>query len=102
MKETIRQIIDTSGFWLPPLIGGLVDYLNQVQRGDKKYSLFGFAIHLLSALFFGWFTGTIVAGFEYSVNIVAAAGGMGGFLGVRVADLIAYRFMKIDRRKDSK
>lgn len=100
MRETLKAIIDLSGFWfwIPSLVGGFVDYLNQIQRGTKRWSFIGFVTHLLSALFFGWFCGAIAIGMEYDVNIVAACGGMGGFFGVRAADLVAYRFMKTDRR----
>ena len=100
MEKFIGQVAESMGYWLPALIGGIVDYFNQLQRGDKTWSVFGFAIHLMSAVFFGWITGIAIADFGYEQGIVAASGGMGGFLGVRVADLITYKFMSIDRCKD--
>lgn len=100
MKDALRQLIESSGFWfwIPALIGGTIDYLNKIHRGDKRWSVGGFVVHLSSALFFGWIAGTLAGGLGYDMNIVAACGGMGGFFGVRMADLIAYRFMKIERR----
>ena len=82
-----KSLIDQFLLWIPALMGGFVDYLNQIQRGEKVFSLFGFAVHLISAAFFGWATGMAAAGFEYDSNLVAVAGGFGGFLGVRLADL---------------
>ena len=38
-------------------------------------------------------------GFGYGPGMIGAAGGMGGFLGVRVADLIVYGIIKADRRR---
>jgi hypothetical protein len=99
MEKLLAQMADSISYWLPALAGGVVDYLNQLQRGSKTWSIAGFLIHLLSAVFFGWVTGTVTGGFDYSPNVVAAAGGMGGFLGVRIADLVTYRFMNIDRRQ---
>lgn len=98
MKNLLGQLADSIGYWLPPLAGGVVDYLNQVQQGNKKWSIFGFIVHLLSAVFFGWLIGSVAGGLEYQASVVAAAGGMGGFFGVRVADLIAFRFMNLERR----
>ena len=49
--------------------------------------MLGFFVHLASAIFFGWLTGSLVEGLDYSHQAVASAGGIGGFLGTRVADL---------------
>jgi len=100
MEKVIGQLVESAGYWLPALTGGAVDYLNQVQRGDKKWSIYGFAVHLFSAIFFGWLVGTLTVALGYEAGVVAASGGMGGFLGVRAADLITYRLMRVDRRKD--
>lgn len=100
MDKFIDQILENVFYWLPALIGGIVDYFNQIQRGDKKWSYIGFFIHLLSAVFFGWLVGLAANGFGYNANLVGAAGGMGGFLGVRIADLLTYRLMNVDRRSD--
>jgi hypothetical protein len=98
MEKIFAQFYDAFVHLLPPLAGGVVDYLNQLQKGGKRWSLKGFAVHLLSAVFFGWMVGAAAGGLGYEVSTVAAAGGMGGFLGVRFADLITYKFMNIDRR----
>ena len=88
MKSIIIAVTDSVMFWLPPLVGGVVDYLHQIASGKKTLSFIGLAVHMVAALFFGWLCGTIAAGLEYSVNLVYAAAGLGGYLGVRVADLI--------------
>ena len=98
MERIITQLIENAYGWVPALIGGVVDYLNQLQRGKKTLSILGIATHLLSAVFFGWMSGTAVGGLEYSPNMVAAAGGMGGYLGVRLADLITYQILQVNRR----
>ena len=100
MEKLLVQVVESAGAWLPGIMGGVVDYLNQLARGEKKWSIYGFAVHLFSAGFFGWMTGTLVGGMNYDSGIVAASCGLGGFLGVRVADLITYKFMGIDQRKD--
>lgn len=101
MRQFINQVADMSIYWLPALIGGVVDYLNQVQKGDKRWSLLGFVLHLFSAVFFGWLAGLAVQGLGYNSPMVGAAGGVAGFLGIRMADLVAHRFMGVDRRRGS-
>lgn len=83
---------------IPALMGGLVDYLNQLQAGRKSYKFSGLLIHLVSALFFGWAVGVSAAELSYSKDFVSVAGGAGGFLGVRVADLVAI-WISGDRRR---
>ncbi len=98
-KVIINWLADVGGYVLPPLLGGIVDYLNQLQAGTKHWDWSEFIVHLVSAVFFGWLTGLLAGGLGYDVEIVAAAGGMGGFLGVRIADLVTYRLMNVERRK---
>ena len=100
MEKLIGQVVESAGAWLPGIMGGVVDYLNQVIRGEKKWSIYSLAVHLLSAGFFGWVVGSLVSGLDYDAGVIAASCGIGGFLGVRVADLITYKFMGIDQRKD--
>lgn len=97
-KNFISEFLRDFGYLVPAAIGGLVDYLNQLQRGKKHWSVLGFFGHMISALFFGWLAGTLISGVNYSPNLIAASGGMGGFLGVRFADLIVYKIFKVDRR----
>ena len=87
---------------LPALAGGIIDYINQVYSGTKTWSACGFAIHISSAVFFGWVCGSGAAGLGYGPNIIAAIGGIGGFLGVRVADLIQTRVLDIERRDNNR
>ena len=61
--------------------------------------MYGFTVHLLSAVFFGWVCGSIAAGLGYGVHVISASSGIGGFLGVRVADLVTWRLMGEDRRR---
>lgn len=101
MRELFQNLLDSisnAAYILPAIAGGIVDYLNQIQRGDKNWSIIGFLVHMLSALFFGWFAGSLAAEMGYSSNIIASCGGLGGFLGVRLADLVIYRVFKIDQR----
>ena len=100
MEKFIGQVVESAGAWLPGVIGGLIDYLNQIMRGEKKWSIFSFAVHIVSAGFFGWMTGTLAGGMDYSGDIILASCGLGGYLGVRVADLVTYKFIGIDQRKD--
>ena len=85
MKEYLQLIV-------PALIGGVVDYANQVIRGLREFQAMELFVHLLSAAFFGWMIGTTASGLGHVDSIVAAAGGLGGFLGVRIADIIVYKF----------
>ena len=86
--EPLLRMLSQFELWVPAAVGGFVDYINQVQRGSRQWEYFGFIVHLVSAIFFGWMTGMLAGGLEYDTQVVAAAGGIGGFLGVRIADLI--------------
>ncbi len=99
MEQILSQAMSTSIYWAPALIGGLVDYANQVMRGDKKWSLTGFCVHIGSAMFFGWIAGMAAQGLDHKPGMIGAAGGMGGFLGVRLADLAIYSVAKIAKPK---
>ena len=99
MKALISQMLDTAGYILPALLGGIIDYINQLQSGRKSWAPAEFVAHLASAVFFGWLTGLTASGLGYNVEIVAAAGGMGGFLGVRIADVATHRLAAWGKRK---
>lgn len=92
MEKLLHALAEALQYILPAVAGGIIDYLNQVQKGSKKWSVTSFMVHLLSAVFFGWLVGTVAASLGYDAGLVAAAGGAGGFLGIRTADLIAARF----------
>lgn len=94
MKQLLSQIVATAIYWAPPLVGGIVDYVNQLVRGDKHWSLGEFCVHVGSAVFFGWLSGMAAQGLGYEAGLIGAAGGMGGFLGVRLADLVTYSLKK--------
>ena len=85
--EPIMQFFRDYELLIPAAAGGLVDYMNKLYRGTSVWSVLGFFVHLASAIFFGWLTGSLVEGLDYSHQAVASAGGIGGFLGTRVADL---------------
>jgi hypothetical protein len=102
MKAFLADLIEqfrAVAFMMPASIGGLVDYLNQLQRGSKAWSIMSFFSHMLSALFFGWLSGVMAAEAGYAEGAIAACGGFGGFLGVRLADLIIHTILRISRRK---
>ena len=90
MERIISQSLDAISTILPAILGGLIDYINQLQRGRKVWSILGFLIHFSSAIFFGWMSGTLAEGLGYTPDVVAASGGMGGYLGVRLADLLSH------------
>jgi hypothetical protein len=87
MKYLLAQLDGQWILFFSAMLGGVVDYANKVMRGEKRLHLGAFVVHILSAVFFGWVVGTVVSGFDYAPDLVHAAGGVGGFLGVRVADL---------------
>ena len=99
MKALLSQLLESAGYILPALLGGIIDYINQLQSGRKTWAWTEFAVHLASAVFFGWLVGLMASGLDYDVQIVAAAGGMGGFFGVRVADVVAHRLTATGKRK---
>ncbi|MCP4930329.1 MAG: hypothetical protein GY918_14870 [Gammaproteobacteria bacterium] len=90
MKAVITTAFEALLPFVPAFIGGLIDYFNQLHKGTKAWSIFGFLMHLSSAFFFGWLCGLTAAGAGYTEDVVYAAGGMGGFLGVRVIDLVTH------------
>jgi hypothetical protein len=73
--------------WLPALAGGLVDYLYQIRRGAKKHGCEAIAAHLVSAAFFGWLVHGSGAALGYGGEWGGPLAGIGGYLGVRVADM---------------
>ena len=91
MKEMIDQAAITALASLKPLIpgafGGVVDYLNKLQKGERHWSFVGFLVHLVSAMFFGWILFEVAIGWGYDGHLAGALSGLGGFLGTRVADL---------------
>ena len=87
LLEPLLQFFRDYELIIPAAVGGLVDYMNQLYRKTSVWSIIGFCVHLSSAIFFGWLTGSLVEGLDYSHQAVASAGGIGGFLGTRVADL---------------
>tara|TARA_R110000868_G_scaffold127605_2_gene335405 strand:- start:2597 stop:2905 length:309 start_codon:yes stop_codon:yes gene_type:complete len=102
MKSFLADLIEqfrAVAFMIPASIGGLVDYLNQLQRGSKAWSIMSLFSHMLSAVFFGWMSGIVAFEFFQSVGMVAACGGAGGFLGARLPNIILYGVLRINRRK---
>lgn len=96
--RTMNEITDlakNAWFWLIPLAGGVADYILQMQRGVKpraplKVVLASLGMHLFVAMFFGCLLVLVCGALGYTdVLAFGAAGGAGGFLGVRVVDLLA-------------
>ncbi len=102
MKEMLAEVVElfrSLVYLIPAAFGGFIDFLNQVQRGAKTWNCMSFITHMLSALFLGWLARVFAAESGYTHGIIAASGGFGGFLGVRLADLVIYNLMKVNRRK---
>ena len=97
LGDWFKTVVEQYGLHIAITIGGVVDYVNQVQRGDKCWNVMGFIIHLLNAVFFGWAVATLASGYEYNIEVVKVSGAVGAFLGVRVADLLTYKILG-DRR----
>jgi hypothetical protein len=91
--RTIGELVRTVWFWLFPLSGGFVDWVSLVLRGLKpshpplKMFLF-LTAHLCTAVFFGVLCVFTAAALGYGDYMaLGAAGGMGGFLGIRLVDI---------------
>lgn len=79
----------------PALIGGAVDYANQVARGVRVPGFIDFVVHSVSAVFFGWMLGLLAGEHGMGQSAVTAAIGFGGYMGTRTADfLFGYRKKK--------
>lgn len=96
--EKFSQFLSDFAIYAPAILGGLVDYINQLSTGKRRWSALGFCVHIMSAGFFGWLIGMTASGLEYDIQLVSASSGMGGFLGVRVADLIVHKLTKTERK----
>ena len=73
---------------VPAFIGGLLDYARQIQQKIREFNFAALTLHCAAALFFGWVVNTWTVEMGYSVEAAKAAGGVGGWIGVRLADLI--------------
>jgi len=80
--------------WIAPFVGGLLDYWHQVQTGQRKPTLWSFVLHVGMAMFFGWICGLCAKGGGWGYEWSLAAAGLGGFLGVRLADLLYFWLSK--------
>lgn len=110
MKESVYTLLTYSKelfvIGVPALLGGVVDYFNQVYNGKKHWTWIGFIVHLTSAVFFGMVCGVLAQAYAENSQwlraeyVSTAAAAMGGFLGVRIADMVVWRFLKADRRRD--
>lgn len=92
MDKYLAELAEATKFWLPALIGGLVDYTNQVVRKTKRRGLVVGVTHIATAVFFGWMSATLVTGLDYAYDVAAASGGLGGYMGLRTAELLSKRF----------
>lgn len=96
LAELVEHIRNLE-FAIPAAIGGLVDFLNKKRLGKIRYR--HLPVHMLTAIFFGWLLGNVTFGLTHSIDLVAAAGAVGGFLGAYTPKLILYDVLKIDQRK---
>lgn len=89
MKEWLSSVFEhirNLEFAIPAAFGGLVDFLERWQSGRKPRRRF--VPHMLAAMFFGWLLGTLAFEYTQSVGMVAACGGLGGFLGPRLPAIV--------------
>lgn len=86
--EIVTQMFHGAELFLLPLVGGLLDYLNQVRLGIRKFHIWRFALHMATACFFGWMLGMAATGLGYDENFANAVAGVGGALGIRFTDLL--------------
>ena len=83
-----KNVSELGAVTVPAFIGGVLDYAMQVQQKKRLFSLSAFLLHCAAALFFGWVVNTWTVELGYSIDAAKAAGGVGGWIGVRISDLI--------------
>ena len=69
-------------------IGGTLDYLKSVQEKRRYWSVLGFAIHILIAIFVGIAVSTMVTEAGQSARMAGAAAGVSGLANVRLIDAL--------------
>lgn len=90
---SLAQLFHTTWIWMLPLFGGIGDYIIQAQRGLKprtplKVVMLTMGLHSVVAVFSGMVVALCVGAVGYTGEMAyAAAGAIGGFLGVRVFDI---------------
>lgn len=93
-ESTLIQQLSNALPWIAALVGGVLDYANEIRRGSKSWSLIGFTLHCSSAVFFGWVVYSLAGHFGYGGDAAGAAAGLGGFMGTRCADILVSLFPK--------
>ncbi len=83
-----KNVIELLPVMVPAFIGGLLDYARQIQQKIRKFNIAALCLHCAAAIFFGWVVNTWTVELGYSVEAAKASGGVGGWIGVRFADLI--------------
>lgn len=94
MQELIDALQESFWWCVAALTGGIIDWLNQTQKGTKDTSFTGLFVHLASALFFGWVAGNLAGayvalyagGVKEGDGLIGAAGALGGYMGIRFID----------------
>lgn len=94
-EKTITELIGVGWIWLTMVAGGCVDYILQSQRGIKPKApislvVMSLSVHLLVACFAGVISVFVATAFGFNSEAeLGAASGMGGYMGVRLFDVLA-------------
>lgn len=84
------QVVQHADWLGPSLAGGLADYLSQVKRGSTRGTFTGMLVHLFAAGFVGWMVGDFILAAGYGREFYSVSCGIGGLLGVRVAEVVLF------------
>lgn len=90
---SISNLVRQAWFWITPLIGGVASYIVLCQRGLKPHAprrvvAAALTTHCIVASFSGALLGIVAIALGHNVDVeVAAALGVGSYLGVQGMDL---------------
>lgn len=77
----IKEVLNGLLFAVVAGVGGLISYLSSLFGNRKKFVFLDFIIKGLSSAFAGLVIGWVMLYFQYSVTIISAVAGVGGYLG---------------------
>jgi len=77
----IKEVLNGLLFAVVAGVGGLISYLSSLFGSRKKFVFLDFIIKGLSSAFAGLVIGWVMLYFQYSVTIISAVAGVGGYLG---------------------
>lgn len=88
VPENANELVQRYGIYCWPIVGGVLDYLNQLMSGKRRWEFLSFVLHSVTATFFGWAAIWITLGLGYEYHMAGGVAGLGGFLGTRTIDII--------------